>query len=108
MKIIELDASRWPTALDFYDALLAGLGAPDWHGISVDAFIDSIIYGNINSVEPPYKIAVTGLDKASNEVFDKLAVTFACLAQAGAEAYFQGNHAWLEVRHIREPDLCIF
>ncbi len=97
MKIIELDANGWLTALDFYDALLAALGAPHWHGRSIDALIDSIIYGNINPVEAPYRILATGLDKAKHEAFHELTVAFACLAQAGAQAHFQGNEAWLEI-----------
>ena len=42
MRIIELDAAKWKTIIDFYDALLASLGAPEWHGKSPDALIDSM------------------------------------------------------------------
>lgn len=104
MKIIALDASGWVTALDFYDALLARLGAPHWHGTSIDALIDSMIYGNINAIEAPYRILATDLDKAKHEAFDALAVAFVCLAQAGAQAHFQGNEAWLEITKIHADD----
>ena len=59
-RIITLDASGWKTPLDFYDALLPALGAPHWHGRSVNALIDSMVYGGINAVEPPYEIHITG------------------------------------------------
>jgi RNAse (barnase) inhibitor barstar len=42
MRIIELDAENWETAIDFYKALLPALGAPEWHGYSPDALIDSM------------------------------------------------------------------
>lgn len=38
MKLIELDASGWTKPLDFYLALLPQLGAPDWHGLNLDAY----------------------------------------------------------------------
>lgn len=60
MKIIELDATKWKTVLDFYQALLAAVGAPTWHGKSPDALIDSMIWGGINAVEPPYTIRISG------------------------------------------------
>jgi RNAse (barnase) inhibitor barstar len=58
LRIIELDAARWRSASDFYDDLLAALGAPDWHGRNFNALIDSMIWGGINAVEPPYLIRV--------------------------------------------------
>jgi hypothetical protein len=38
MKIIEIDASGWKTVVDFLEALKRAIGAPDWHGLSPDAF----------------------------------------------------------------------
>lgn len=45
MRIIDLNAENWKSILDFYDALLPALGAPAWHGHSVNAIIDSMIWG---------------------------------------------------------------
>jgi len=70
MRTIELDATKWKTVLDFYDALLAGIGAPEWHGKSPDALIDSMIWGGINAVEPPYTVRISGLTAAPQEVRD--------------------------------------
>lgn len=60
MRTITLDANKWGVPGDFCDAIVAGLGAPDWHGRNLDALADSISGGQINAVEPPYAIIITG------------------------------------------------
>lgn len=60
MRIIELQAGAWRSILDFYRALLAALQAPSWHGESLDAVIDSVVWGGINGLQPPYTIRITG------------------------------------------------
>ena len=80
MKITELDASGWLTPLDFYDALLASLGAPEWHGSNIIAPIDSVIVGDINSLTP-FRTVVTGLNEADGDAFDELIQAFAALAR---------------------------
>ena len=62
MRAIELDASAWRSVVDFYEALLAALGAPYWHGRSMGALIDSMIWGDINEVEPPYTVKIANID----------------------------------------------
>ena len=58
MRHIVLNGADWKTCLDFYDALLAALGPLGGHGHSVDAFIDSMIYGGMLEAEPPYEVCV--------------------------------------------------
>ena len=70
MRIIEIDAANWNTVLDFCHALLAAIGAPEVHGMSPDAFVDSMIWGGMNSAEPPYAVLVSGLAAAPKEVRD--------------------------------------
>jgi len=70
MRTIELDATKWKTVIDFYHALLASIGAPAWHGQSPDALVDSMIWGGINAVEPPYAVRISGLSAAPKEVHD--------------------------------------
>jgi len=70
MRIIELDATKWKTVIDFYHALLASIGAPAWHGMSPDAMVDSMIWGGINAVEPPYTVRISDLSAAPQEVRD--------------------------------------
>lgn len=60
IPLIELDATRWRNVLDFYDALKRALRSPDGHGGSPDAWVDSMIYGGMNGVEPPYVIRIVG------------------------------------------------
>lgn len=68
MRVIELDATKWKTVLDFYDDLLAAVGAPKGHGRSPAALIDSMIWGGMNAVEPPYTVRISGLSAAPQEV----------------------------------------
>lgn len=51
--------------MDFVAALRVATGAPDWHGESSDAFVDSMIWHDeINALKAPYTIKITGADKA--------------------------------------------
>src|SRR5215813_2329847 len=68
MRIVELHADDWVTAADFMNALKKAIGAPDWHGSSVGAFLDSMIYhDDINALKSPYTIKIAGADKAKPE-----------------------------------------
>ena len=55
MEIL-IDWSLIKSEGQFFDVFLSQLGAPEWHGHSLDALADSIITGSINSIEPPYKL----------------------------------------------------
>lgn len=72
MRTIELDATKWKTVLDFYKALLAAIGAPAWHGISPDALVDSMVWGGINAVDPPYIVRISGLSAVPQELRDEV------------------------------------
>ena len=82
MKRIELDAREWRTDLDFYEALLAALGAPRWHGRNINALIDSMIYGGINEIDPPYKIVISGTRGIPSGVADEIAFTILAFGEA--------------------------
>jgi hypothetical protein len=58
VPVIELDASDWKAESDFYGALLSALGAPDWHGRSGIALVDTMLHGDVNKVVPPYRVEV--------------------------------------------------
>lgn len=60
MRIIQLDATKWTTYDDFYNALLPSIGAPEWHGRNLNALVDSMIWGGINAVKPPYAVKISG------------------------------------------------
>jgi len=80
-KLIQLDASNWKTVLDFYEALLAALGSPHWHGRSIDALIDSMIWGGINEVDPPYKVVVVGYENLPASILKEVRDASQCLAE---------------------------
>jgi hypothetical protein len=81
MRIIELDAANWRTVLDFYDALLGALEAPEWHGHSIGALIDSMVYGGINEVDPPYSIRVLHFGQLAGDIREEIEVLQRCLAE---------------------------
>jgi len=81
MRIIKLDATNWKTVIDFYDALLAAIGAPKCHGESPDALVDSMIWGGINAVEPPYTVRISGLSATPKEVHDHVELVMGMLVE---------------------------
>jgi RNAse (barnase) inhibitor barstar len=83
MRIIELNAKNWRTWQDFYNALLVALGAPEGHGRNLNALIDSMVWGGMNTVEAPYTIRISETEKLSKDVLAeidevKLALASAC------------------------------
>jgi hypothetical protein len=85
MRVIELNAEGWRDVLDYYAALKSALGSPRWHGSSPDAWIDSIIYGQINEIEAPYVIRITGTSKCPASLMEKILLLRNCIGDARAE-----------------------
>jgi hypothetical protein len=68
MQIVEVHAEGLVTAMDVVGALKKAVGAPDWHGDSVDASLDSMIYhDDINALKAPYTIVIRGAAQAGPE-----------------------------------------
>ena len=85
MQLIELHADALVTARDFVTALKQAIGAPDWHGDSVDAFLDSTIHhDDINALRSPYTIRIIGADKAGPEAQDAIRLLVRCIDEHGA------------------------
>jgi barstar (barnase inhibitor) len=63
-----LDAGRWQSSDDVYQAFFAAVGAPSWHGRNFNALIDSIATGTINKTEVPYRITIRNTDIMGNDV----------------------------------------
>ena len=75
MKVIELDATNWERISDFYDVLLRALGAPDWHGRSPVALVDTMIGGggkDFNALKPPYDINIINTNKLPNSIKEEI------------------------------------
>lgn len=85
MRIIDLDASGWTTVLDFYEALLAALEAPSRHGRNINALIDSMIWNEINVVQPPYTVRIHHLSGSAKEIIDHVELVRLALAEARIE-----------------------
>lgn len=87
MRLIELDGAKWANVLDFYHALLAALGSPEWHGTGIDALLDSMIWhDNINQIHPPYIIRIHGAKSLSKDVLDEVGLLKQSVAEARAES----------------------
>ena len=85
MRIIDLDATNWKSWRDFYRELLGALGAPEGHGKSVNALIDSMVWGGMNKVEPPYTIRIFGIAKLPEDVREEIELLRHALPEACAE-----------------------
>ncbi len=77
-----LNASRWQNASDFYDAYLAAVGAPEWHGRNLDALWDSLTGGDINKLNPPFSIQIIGTSKMGDDARDTLKRFEALISEA--------------------------
>ena len=58
MKIIEIDAATWSDGWAIFDALAEALGAVPGHGRNLAAFVDSVFYGGMLAIEPPFKVVI--------------------------------------------------
>lgn len=86
MRRIDLDAAKWSNVLDFYDALLGALGAPDWHGRGIDALVDTMIWSDeINAVKPPYAVIISNMAALLPDVRAEIEGVSRALREARAE-----------------------
>ena len=60
MNVIEIDASRCWNRKEFARLLQETIQALPGHGSSVEAFVDSMVFGTMSELSPPYTIVVTG------------------------------------------------
>ena len=63
-----LDARRWKTNDDLYESFFKAVGAPPWHGKNFDALKDSIVTGDINKIEVPYRLVIENFGSMANSV----------------------------------------
>ena len=87
MKDIFLNGRAWRTKDDFYDAFFKGVGAPDWHGRNFGALRDSIITGQINEIELPYRIHISGTENSPLEVRNLVKDFCSLIKEFYAEGY---------------------
>ncbi len=100
--IIDVDASRWSSSRDIYEAILPRLGAPDWHGDSVNALTESMVWGEINAIEPPYTLRIHGTENIPADLVEELGWLKEDVARAREEfRSIKGCDVDVEVEIIR-------
>ena len=67
MPKVLLDGQSWVSSDDFYEALLAALGAPSWHGRNLDALEETLRSGETNALNPPLDLAISGMESMGGE-----------------------------------------
>jgi len=68
MRVIDINAGNWHTIGEFYDAILAAIGAHPKHGRNINALLEGMVWGRTATLEPPYAIKIAGLKNAAPEV----------------------------------------
>lgn len=79
--LITLDAKDWSRVLDLYDALLLGLGAPKEHGRSIGALLDSMVWGFMNDIEPPYTIRIVNTEGLAKDIRNEIDLLAKCIIE---------------------------
>lgn len=67
-NVIEIDASSWTRRLDFYEAIVTAIGAEPWHGRNFNALVESLAFGEMSKLEPPFTIRLNGLQNVATEL----------------------------------------
>ena len=91
-KIITLNASKWKTLSDFYEAIFEALGSPEWHGDNVNALTESMVWGEINAVEPPYTVRIVSMKDPPPDVQQELTWTAEGVAKARKDFKSRKGH----------------
>jgi hypothetical protein len=63
VQVVAIDASGCRTVKEFCDLLKDAIRATEGHGRSIEAFVDSMVWGAMSDLAPPYAIAVSGLTR---------------------------------------------
>ena len=97
MLVIKLDATNWRTGDDFYQDLLSALGAPADHGHNLNAIVDSVVWGGMNSIQPPYTVRVSGMKNVPKQVREEIELVKGCLVEARAAYGFSHKKTGREI-----------
>src|SRR5262245_4760911 len=85
MRVVQLDGKDWKTARDVLAALFEGIEQGYPHGLSIDAFVDSMIYRGMGGIEPPYTIQVVNVKDAPKPVIDEIMALSSAIREARLE-----------------------
>jgi hypothetical protein len=92
MRMIKIDATNWKTLSDFHHAMRPAIGAPPGHGNSINAFIDSMVWGGMNSIEPPYTVRIEGTANLPEKIRSEIELLKQDLTEARAEFLKREGH----------------
>ena len=84
MEIV-LDGQDWQTEAHVFEAVLASVDAPAWHGRNYNALRDSFVTGSINGIEPPYDFTIKIPSDAPQQVVDEVHYFMARIQEWGSE-----------------------
>lgn len=90
---IVIDWAELKSEEAFYETVLPQLDAPDWHGRNLSALWDSVGVGQINGIEPPYRVVVLGIRDVPDALADfvrRVVIVFldAAMVRDGIEVTF--------------------
>ena len=91
-KPTDVDAPRWTSSLDQHDAILPLLGAPAWHGRNMNALTESIVWGEIDAVQPSYLLRIHGTANLPPDVAEVSGWLREGVTDGGAEFSVGGGH----------------
>ncbi|HSY69328.1 MAG TPA: barstar family protein [Edaphobacter sp.] len=63
-----LDACQWKSPDDLYTSFFEAVGAPAWHGKNFNALKESIVTGDINQIEVPYRIVIKNFNRVARSI----------------------------------------
>lgn len=85
MNTLRIYWDRLPDRDAFYDAILAQMDAPEWHGRDLNALQDSLVVGSISPVGPPFRFEIRGSPFSAEFATDVLEIARDSIARHGGE-----------------------
>jgi RNAse (barnase) inhibitor barstar len=85
VETIAINGGGWANASDFYEAYLAAVGAPKWHGRNLDALWDSLTGGGINQRNPPFRVQISGTSEMGDDARKMVTRFEALISEARGE-----------------------
>ncbi len=86
MRIVEMDGSLWKSPLDFYVALREAIDQNEYNfGLSVDAFLEAMVWMDLGGLKPPYELRILNLAGAPDAVRSEVALMISLVAEARQE-----------------------
>jgi hypothetical protein len=90
MQIVKLDALKWKTVLDLYDALLALIGTPKGYSRNINALLEAMVWDyafpeTSYALNPPYTIHIQNTKGLPKDILHEVDLISRCLSEACAE-----------------------